>query len=537
MTQLCIFVPILTLDERRIAASRNFLIWCFKHKNHKKHNGAKKTSMHRQSNLQQQIQAVGAVSPGLATPNEPGTPRDHTPRDITLPDPEDAPNMAVTPVKQIDIDEEPTSIVSIQIIDPNEDPFQPANKKETGKNKMQHGRCNSCLSKFSMDYILVDVLVPILTNRTYRIIIYLLFTCAFIASILSFESINTETDETLLLPDNSFITKFLNVLADGFGQSTAGVEMVVKNRDFSEFDTRQDVLAMINAFTNDFHSQSGAYSPQMTEWVTPFDYWLNSTYNISVNSLTQQEYYGLLKQFSNTTGYQQWQDSIIYDNYQSPTEIVATKFDILAEFPLSVLDRWQFYVDSRNTFNNAIDDSSSGFVFSPSFLYAYLAYAIVGFTIENLGYALLGVFVVMLLLMDIRIAVLIAFIIATIDVEIIGWMALNKIALDTLAYGELVLSVGLTVDYIIHVTLAITVAKPDNPNDYKQRLTMAFHDMGVGVAKGALTTLLGLGILVLSNAAAFRIFFVMFCGIIVISVLHGFILIPAILAECSFLYT
>ena len=193
-------------------------------------------------------------------------------------------------------------------------------------------------------------------------------------------------------------------------------------------------------------------------------------------------------------------------------------------------------VDIKKAYNNAMGDSKSGFTFALGYFFAYLAYAIIGLTINNLSFALVGVFVVLFLLMDIRMAFFVSILIGMIDVDLIGWMAVNNVSLDTLAYGELVMSVGLTVDYIIHIAHAITDAEPTDKNDFRERLTIAFHDMGVGVAKGALTTFLGIMTLIFSQSEAFRVFFLMFCGIILISVLHGFLLIPAILAECPFLF-
>ena len=97
--------------------------------------------------------------------------------------------------------------------------------------------------------------------------------------------------------------------------------------------------------------------------------------------------------------------------------------------------------------------------------------------------------------------------------------------------------VGLTVDYVIHIAHAIAHAVPIDETDYHERIEIALIDMGVGVAKGAFTTLLGIFTLIFSQSEAFRVFFVMFCGIIIISVLHGFLFVPAILAECPFIYT
>ncbi len=56
-------------------------------------------------------------------------------------------------------------------------------------------------------------------------------------------------------------------------------------------------------------------------------------------------------------------------------------------------------------------------------------------------------------------------------------------------------------------------------------------------SKGALTTFIGVAALAFSQSAAFRIFFKMLVGIIVIALAHGVILTPALLGECSFVYS
>ena len=55
------------------------------------------------------------------------------------------------------------------------------------------------------------------------------------------------------------------------------------------------------------------------------------------------------------------------------------------------------------------------------------------------------------------------------------------------------MTVGLTVDCIIHITQAIANAKTDDDDDdgYIQRLEIAMTEMGGCVFKGAITTFIG----------------------------------------------
>ena len=98
------------------------------------------------------------------------------------------------------------------------------------------------------------------------------------------------------------------------------------------------------------------------------------------------------------------------------------------------------------------------------------------------------------------------------------------------------MAVGLTVDYVIHVTHAIADAEPYIKTNYRERIQIAMDDMGIGVTKGALTTFLGVMTLIFSQSEAFRVFFFMFCGIVVIAILHGILFVPAVMGEVPWIY-
>ena len=110
------------------------------------------------------------------------------------------------------------------------------------------------------------------------------------------------------------------------------------------------------------------------------------------------------------------------------------------------------------------------------------------------------------------------------------------VSLDALVFLQLVIAVGLTVDYCIHITHAIAYVSPSDPNDYNQRIGLAMKEMGVGVAKGSWTTFLGCVVLIFSQSEAFRTFFYMFSGVIIVALAHGMLFVPSIVGELPFLY-
>ena len=85
----------------------------------------------------------------------------------------------------------------------------------------------------------------------------------------------------------------------------------------------------------------------------------------------------------------------------------------------------------KSTFNDAIGDSKSGFVYSALLMFAYLAYAIVGLTVTNLIFTGLGVFGALAFLMDLRMAVFIVCIIAMINIGVCAFF----LVFDVFCFG------------------------------------------------------------------------------------------------------
>eukprot|EP00484_Ammonia_sp_Unknown_P021342 CAMPEP_0197040750 /NCGR_PEP_ID=MMETSP1384-20130603/17411_1 /TAXON_ID=29189 /ORGANISM="Ammonia sp." /LENGTH=136 /DNA_ID=CAMNT_0042471569 /DNA_START=1 /DNA_END=408 /DNA_ORIENTATION=+ len=135
--------------------------------------------------------------------------------------------------------------------------------------------------------------------------------------------------------------------------------------------------------------------------------------------------------------------------------------------------------------------------------------------------------------MDLRLALFCFVVVAMIDVWFLGWMYFFNISLDPITYACLVMAVGLTVDYLIHITHSIAKAEPKDKYDYGERLELAMKEMGGSVFKGAVTTLLGGFPLLFSSSKGFVYFYVMVAGIILGAVLHGLLLTPALLGECQ----
>ena len=274
VSQFFLFVPLLTFDERRIVAKRNFAIPCIKHEN---------------SDMQGQIEMIAKAA---------STSVDSTPK-----------------AKSVDLKiSRPLSTT-------------PSMRRATSTQTKKLDKDAKCVEKISMEYFLTCGLVPLLSKRWFRCVLFVLFALMLILSIISMQWIDTETDALTLVPDDSHIIDYDAAVEAGFGSVVfASVQFVVENRDFSEISTRDAVLSMADAFENDFESDSGTLLGEMTEWVVDFDIWMNNTFNISVDSVTDaSEFYDYLQSFTNDSEHKEWDKYIIYDDDDNPTKVKATE--------------------------------------------------------------------------------------------------------------------------------------------------------------------------------------------------------------------
>merc|ERR1719258_1016642 len=140
---------------------------------------------------------------------------------------------------------------------------------------------------------------------------------------------------------------------------------------------------------------------------------------------------------------------------------------------------------------SAVDGAGVAGAFPYMFMFRYYEqYAIIEReALTNLGLALLAVFLIVTLFVVMLCVILV-------DVDILGLMWLWDLSIDSVAIINLVLAVGLAVDYSCHVAHAF-VQMPNmlgpeaTPREQRQaRADKAVEEMGVAVVHGAVSTFL-----------------------------------------------
>jgi predicted RND superfamily exporter protein len=170
----------------------------------------------------------------------------------------------------------------------------------------------------------------------------------------------------------------------------------------------------------------------------------------------------------------------------------------------------------------------------PTFPYSEKFITIEGFKIiqrellQNVGLAILAVGVIVFFTVASPVtALLVTFNVAACLVEILGFMSAAGIVIDSVSVINLVLAVGLSVDYSAHVGHCFMVKGGDDKN---RRAVESLADIGAAVLSGAFTTFLAVVVLLFSSSYVFEVLSRQFALTVALGVAHGLLLLPVLLS-------
>lgn len=128
---------------------------------------------------------------------------------------------------------------------------------------------------------------------------------------------------------------------------------------------------------------------------------------------------------------------------------------------------------------------------------------------------------------DLKSIAMFCLIIVMIDIDLIGGMYLWNVYLSSITLINLVMAVGLVVDYLAHLAHFFLLQDPSYSAE--RRLGRAMGEIGPSVCLGGLTTFLGILPLIAGSSYIFRVFFMMFFDIIVYAMAHALLFLPVLL--------
>lgn len=163
----------------------------------------------------------------------------------------------------------------------------------------------------------------------------------------------------------------------------------------------------------------------------------------------------------------------------------------------------------------------------PTLMFATMDNVIPQLTLNNMLMTVGAIFLTLLFFTNVWISLFIALMVASIDLHLVSVLVYWNIKLNAVSFVNLVMSVGLSVDYCVHIGHAFARA-PGGSGDLRVQHTI--RSMGASVAQGGFTTFVGVMLLAFASSEAFRIFFKMLLATVVYGLYHALVVLPVVLA-------
>ena len=179
---------------------------------------------------------------------------------------------------------------------------------------------------------------------------------------------------------------------------------------------------------------------------------------------------------------------------------------------------------------------SASFVYSRIFL-TWEQYK--GFDIElviSVVSALAAIFVIVFIFSgNVWTSLLVLLMMGLVDVNLVALIWYWGLELNFITMVNLILAIGLAVDYSAHIAHAYNFSEADpscttNRERRVSKVRGAFTKIGTSVFHGAFSTFLAIVTISASSSYVFRAFFKQWFGIIVFGMLHAFFLLPVLLS-------
>ncbi|XP_068204800.1 patched domain-containing protein 3-like [Palaemon carinicauda] len=354
-------------------------------------------------------------------------------------------------------------------------------------------------------------------------IIVLIFTSIlFFLSCWGASNIQQEFDPKWFLDPDSYLSKFFQ--KSDFHYPTAGVpgQIYFSNISHIEMAKTDELVEMM---------RESDYIERVESWYEKFtDYFFELNGNVSLTNQTEGEFLGNLTNFLYSCEGSKFRGSFRFDKPINCTNdlpyIVASTISYIHREIKTTNEKMKAI---ENISNMVKDLEFDGFVFPYTQIYVTWEtnYVIGNELLQNILLALLMVLLVTLfLLASFYASFLVMVCVLTTLVDVVALMHWWGLTIDTISAIDLVLAIGLSVDYAAHVAYTyLTVA-----GDATERAQATVGLIGPAVLNGGFTTFLSFLLLAGSDSYVFITFFKIFFAVCLYGLYHGLVFLPVLLS-------
>eukprot|EP00892_Ulva_mutabilis_P011129 jgi/Ulvmu1/8389/UM042_0096.1 len=350
------------------------------------------------------------------------------------------------------------------------------------------------------------------------------------AGIYGTTQMRVDADVNDFIPAGSYLRDWLQVGRSAFGSTGISVELYWVSTpevpiDFTQPETQAQMDASLQRFREN-------------EFVVPatVDSWWEAFRDFHGAAPAPADFYNDLHAFlMDPAGMQYQGDVVITAPDGAPAAANASQAAIFtARSSFSWIDVWDTTdqvkgLDSMRATEDLIPEplGTNAFVHSANFL-DYEQYKTIGReALMNIGLGFLMIAIIIIILIANPLASFLTFIsVASAILELVGFMYFRGTYIDSVSVIFLVISLGLAVDYSVHVAHGYLANRATDP---AVRLQTTMQETGAAVVNGATSTLIAALCLSGSGSYVFITFFYALLFIVLCGAFQGLVVLPVLL--------
>ncbi|XP_061184546.1 patched domain-containing protein 3-like [Saccostrea echinata] len=311
-----------------------------------------------------------------------------------------------------------------------------------------------------------------------------------------------------LVAEDSYFHKYSKWEEEYF-RADPPITLCIKQEENYSLKSTQNIIMNILAKAKKCSGIDGNFEINWLKQYQLSPFYSNKSESQFVNGL--RTFLSYAKIFSN---------DIVFD--ASGTKILSSKFYLKAKDLKTTDSRGSLMLQLRAISKNG---RISCFFYAPAFIFYEQYVQIMPSTLKTVGIAIVAMLVVTSLLMPKPIIVIIvALNLISILLGVVGFMYYWNLTLSSITMIHLVMSVGFSVDFSVHVSHAFLSVRLE-----EDVIKKALDKSGGPVINAALSSLLGISMLAFSNSYVFVSFGKVMFLVVIIGLLHAVFFLPLVL--------
>uniref|UniRef100_A0A7S1VTJ9 SSD domain-containing protein n=1 Tax=Sexangularia sp. CB-2014 TaxID=1486929 RepID=A0A7S1VTJ9_9EUKA len=330
----------------------------------------------------------------------------------------------------------------------------------------------------------------------------------------AYSATNVEEDSSTrsFIPADSYLQDVFDVDDKYFPVSSVTVTIVTAEMDY--YEQRADLLALPEELKGTPYFRDPTVEGQFRSWIAGYA-------SLFPQNVSETVWKANLDTYLAGPGARFSSDVVMEDG-----EIVASRF--AGEF--GELSSSDDQVAAMDAIRAACDDLSvEAFAFAFQFV-EWEGYKIIELELfRSLAISVIAIYTLLLLLFaNVTLATIgLTCVLASVG-TLLGMMPVLGLPIDSVSYIQLVLSLGVSVDFTVHALVAYLATKDQETR--RDRTIAAFSSTGGAILNGAVSSLLGIGVLALTSSYVFTVFWKMIFTVCLAAIFYTLTLVPLLLS-------